>query len=319
MNVATIGLSPQPEFDDEVDRERCDATQPVLPAIRQGRISGSDEPESADASPRFGSIAGPTSRPFIPSEVRPRKPRGPLNDDQRELTRALSAAGAGPGRRTARSWPAGTDEFESAAFLALVEAAQAFDPSRNVDFATYARHRIRGALLDVQRELFAGGRRGQPECVPRFQPLEADSEVRGRVVGVQVEEPVGAELETADAVEHWLNKLSSRHATAFRHLYLDGKSLEEAAALAGCSKAAMSRMHRETLTWLHQSAGRSTAATKPEAKRRTGPIATVSANRRDRILACGRRGRTRRPSRTPFSASRAEAGRIDSIRRPGSR
>ena len=50
-------------------------------------------------------------------------------------------------------FPGAGEEFESAAFLALVEAAQSFDSSRNVHFATYARHRIRGALYDVYREL----------------------------------------------------------------------------------------------------------------------------------------------------------------------
>ena len=43
------------------------------------------------------------------------------------------------------------DEFESAACLALVEAARSFDPTRNIRFATFARFRIRGALVDVGR------------------------------------------------------------------------------------------------------------------------------------------------------------------------
>ncbi len=45
-----------------------------------------------------------------------------------------------------RTWPSESDEFESAACLALVEAAQSFDETRNVKFATFARYRIWGAL-----------------------------------------------------------------------------------------------------------------------------------------------------------------------------
>ncbi|MDR3618972.1 MAG: sigma-70 family RNA polymerase sigma factor [Paludisphaera borealis] len=237
------------------------------------------QPRDAERSP------GQCSDASYPAKCDPRKPRTPLNDDQRGLTERYLQLAQTLAQRIARSWPAGSDEFQSAAFLALVEAAQAFDPSRNVDFATYARHRIRGALLDVQRELFSRGWRGQAERAPRFLPLRAGLETQGRVVGAQSVVPVGAELEAADAVENWLKKLSPRHATAFRHLYLDGKTVEEAAALAGCSKGAMSRLHRETLSWFHQAGKRSTTMMKPERKpyARPEPTAAVPANRRDRI------------------------------------
>ena len=43
-----------------------------------------------------------------------------------------------------KNWPVEGEEFESAALMALVEAAQSFDPARNVKFATFARYRIWG-------------------------------------------------------------------------------------------------------------------------------------------------------------------------------
>jgi DNA-directed RNA polymerase specialized sigma subunit len=58
------------------------------------------------------------------------------------------------------AWPGAQDEFESAALLALVEAAQAFDPTRGVKFTTFAHHRISGALRDLKRELYSRGGRG---------------------------------------------------------------------------------------------------------------------------------------------------------------
>jgi RNA polymerase sigma factor (sigma-70 family) len=221
------------------------------------------------------------------SKCDPRPPKTPLNDDQRGLTVRYLPLAQALAHKSARSCPAGRDEFQSAAFLALVEAAQAFDPSRKVDFAVYARHRIRGALADVRRELFHGGWRGQTASAPRFQSLEPDSESRGRVVGIQAGEPVGAELETADVVENWLNKLSPRHSSAFRHVYLDGKTLEEAAAIVGCSKSSMSRLRRDTLTWFQQVGWRSSAEARSEPlpSPKTEPIATAPENGCDRILA----------------------------------
>jgi RNA polymerase sigma factor for flagellar operon FliA len=44
-------------------------------------------------------------------------------------------------------------ELESAADLGLVEAAQAFDPSRGVLFKTFAYYRIRGAVFDSLRKM----------------------------------------------------------------------------------------------------------------------------------------------------------------------
>ena len=40
------------------------------------------------------------------------------------------------------------ENLEGAGVLGLVEAAQQFDPSRGVDFKTFAYRRIRGAILD---------------------------------------------------------------------------------------------------------------------------------------------------------------------------
>jgi RNA polymerase sigma factor (sigma-70 family) len=152
----------------------------------------------------------------------------------------------------ARSWPAGRDDFQASACLALVEAAQGFDDSKGVDFATFARLRIRGALIDAQRGFFSGGWRGAVEFKPRFKPLGPDMETQGKVLGASGEEPVGTSLERQDDVEYWLRRLPSRHSSAFRLIYLEGKTQEQAAEVLGISKAAMCRMHRETLMWIDQ-------------------------------------------------------------------
>src|SRR5689334_18139672 len=69
-------------------------------------------------------------------------------------------------------WPCAEDEFESAACLAVVEAAQSFDPGRNVGFGTFAMMRVQGALRDVQRDMIPRGWRDDPENAPFITSLE---------------------------------------------------------------------------------------------------------------------------------------------------
>ena len=45
------------------------------------------------------------------------------------------------------------DDLIHAGILGLFEAADKFDPDKQVEFGTYARHRIKGAILDSLREL----------------------------------------------------------------------------------------------------------------------------------------------------------------------
>lgn len=203
-----------------------------------------DRPSKAAAQERPAD-RNPTV-PF-PASCNPNPPKPPLDDAQRALTLQYLPLARAMAGRVARKWPAGSDDFQSAAFLGLVEAAQAFDPNRGVSFATFARRRVQGALIDAQRSLLIKGWRGTSKIRPRFVQLEEDSEARGRVVGAQDDRPVGAELEAAEAVEHWLEKLPARDSAALRLIHLDGKTQAEAAALVGCSPATIHRLNRETV------------------------------------------------------------------------
>ena len=148
--------------------------------------------------------------------------------------------------------------FESAAMLALVEAAQSFDPARGVKFSTFAHYRISGALRDLQRELYSrGGRgdvasRGAGTHFPQFQGLGTDFEAHGHLIGAEPDEPIGTKIENLDTIENWIRQLPRTHSLAFRHIYLDGKSKEETARLVGCSKAYLTRLHQQAISWLHQ-------------------------------------------------------------------
>jgi len=76
------------------------------------------------------------------------------------------------------------DDLLGVAYLALVEAANRFDPSRGVAFPVYARPLIVGALIDHQRAagraakliperlecLLALGEHGDPDCLHSSEP-----------------------------------------------------------------------------------------------------------------------------------------------------
>ncbi len=74
----------------------------------------------------------------------PEKVRGPLTAAQQELAERYLPLAKSLAKPLKLAWMSEAAEFDSAACMALVEAAQSFDPSRNVKFATFARYRIRG-------------------------------------------------------------------------------------------------------------------------------------------------------------------------------
>lgn len=234
-----------------------------MSTISTRSIANSDHRRSAPKFPSRSNPARATAevegpRPF-PSKCHP-CPRPPLTDAQRDLATRYMPLARSMARRLAVSIPSGADEFRSAACLALVEAAQAFDESRGVDFSTFARHRIRGALIDARRGVLCGGWRGDLSLAPHFESLGPGCESRGTVFGSTLDEPIGMEMEMEEDVASCLSILTPRQAAAFRHIYLDGKTQEEAAALAGCSKASMCRLHRDALERLAGMRGRLLAA-----------------------------------------------------------
>ncbi len=179
--------------------------------------------------------------------------RSPLTAAQQELALRYLPLARSLARPFKANWPGMRDDFESAACLALVEAAEGFDPSRNVKFATYARHRIWGALRDVQRALVALGWRCDPKMAPTLTALPRDPEGRGRVLGADHDLPIGQEMEDIEAVENWLKKLPARHASACRQIYVHGKTQHQAARAVGCSQSRLSYMHREAMAILNGS------------------------------------------------------------------
>ncbi len=176
--------------------------------------------------------------------------RKPLTRAQQDLALKYLPLARSLAKPYKLSWPSSRDDFESAACLALVEAAEAFEPERNVKFATFARHRIWGALRDVQRGMVALGWRCDAKHAPHVGGMPRDPERHGRVLGLEHDNPVGSEMEAGETVEALLRRLPARHASACRQIYLNGKSQHEAARDLGCSQSRLSYIHREAMAIL---------------------------------------------------------------------
>lgn len=173
--------------------------------------------------------------------------RVPLSAEQQGLAMRYVPMARSLAKPLKLAWPLEGDEFESAAMLALVEAAQSFDPSRNVKFATFARYRIWGALRDVQRGLITAGWRGDLENAPSVSSLTCNAEERGRILNAEPDRPVGEEFEALEFVENCLRQLPTKHAACCREIYVNGKTQGEAAEAIGCSKSRLSYLHKESL------------------------------------------------------------------------
>jgi RNA polymerase sigma factor (sigma-70 family) len=182
-----------------------------------------------------------------------RESRSPLTPAQQALAARYLPMARAMAKPLKAAWPVAWDEFESAACLALVEAAEAFEPERNVRFSTFARHRIWGALRDVQRGLVPLGWRADCGRAPAMVHLTPTCERRGTVLGIEPDSDVGCDLEAIDSLERRLKSLPAKHAAACRQIYLHGQTQGEAAEVLGCSQSRLSYLHREALAMLNGS------------------------------------------------------------------
>ena len=177
--------------------------------------------------------------------------RRPLNERQRRLAAKYLPMAKAVAMPLKVSWLTLWDEFESAACMALVEAAEAFEPSRKVHFWAFARARVLGALRDVKRRHALLGYRCDPENAPNVSGTLTPH--REGIHIVPFERPVGHEVEALDEVEWWLRKLPRHHAEACREIYVHDRTQKQAAEALGCSQSRIACMHREAMAMLNGS------------------------------------------------------------------
>ena len=217
---------------------------------RGAGVPGKSQPESAALGPQA------TQRPSgdaerYPEKCNPRGRRSPLTEEQRRLVvRYLPLARLMVSKSGLRKPE--LDELISAAYLALVEAAESFDPDYGVNFATFARHRIRGAMSNCRRAWFRLAMQGDGIPSPVFRRLGTREETHGWVLGKSEETHTIAEFEETEALESYFRRLPRNQATACRLIYLDGKSQAEVADLLGYSQSYLSRLHQNALESLRR-------------------------------------------------------------------
>lgn len=136
-------------------------------------------------------------------------------------------------RKMARSFarrvpPLWRDEFESAAMLALVDAAQQWEPERS-DFGPYLNCKINFCLIDTCRKLFRRSR-----ALPLAEWYDAGyADPRG--------------LDDADAFEAVIRPVSFRQRSLLRAVYRDGLTLAQAGRAMGLSSSYPFHLHRQAL------------------------------------------------------------------------
>lgn len=179
-----------------------------------------------------------------------RSARSRLSPDGQDLVVRYLPLARSLARPMKAHWPNVREDFDSTACLALVEAAESFDPERNIKFGTFARYRIVGALRDLQRTLIAHRRRYKRRDLEALASAKDKTVRHGRPAQLFVyDDPnaVGSQVETIDMLEDWLRKLPVNHAHACRLLFLAGKTQVEAATMLGLSQSRMSTLRREAL------------------------------------------------------------------------
>ena len=182
---------------------------------------------------------------------RTRGGRRPMSTEQQRLVIRYLPMARALARPLKATWPGDGNEFESAACLALVEAAQSFDASRNVKFATFARYRIMGALRDAQRMIITGGWKNDEKYAAILTNCFPDVEEMGKVLGRRAG-PADRIRPRGDRRRRGLApQAPPKHASAFRHMYVHGKTQGQTAELLGCSKSRISYLHKEALKMLN--------------------------------------------------------------------
>lgn len=121
------------------------------------------------------------------------------------------------------------DDLVQIGELALMGAAARYQPERRVPFQTYARHRVRGAMLDA-----LGG------CVP--EPCGG---------GEELADPATPDLDEGIDLRRAIEDLPPRQASVIKLRYVDGLTQSVAGErLGGISQAAAGGLEQRALSTL---------------------------------------------------------------------
>ncbi|MBE7197461.1 MAG: sigma-70 family RNA polymerase sigma factor [Parafilimonas terrae] len=188
----------------------------------------------------------------------------PLSDENRDLAGTYFPLAKALARPFKARFPHLAEDLDSAACLALTLAAGAYDPARSIRFATYARFRIKGALvrvLDDARIPFDAEDGPAPHI---FAAAELDD-----VAARESFEPDSAAA--LEAFDYWLIPLTIRQANVMRGLYLHDRTHAELAESMGVHRTEVTRLHNQALDRLSGRQSLPAAARQMRARKRQAP------------------------------------------------
>lgn len=184
----------------------------------------------------------------------------PLNEAQRQLAAKYMALALSLARSFSKNWKWITDEMESVALLALVEAARSYDISYNVKFSTYAKRGIFGALTNARNKYKQLHRNANADeagldryvWVNNSSDLTYDEYADYLLTCEESRSFFSLEnsFEFREELETRFRRLPPRHAKFMRALYFEQKSIDEMTSQFRCKPLRLHVMHRESINML---------------------------------------------------------------------
>jgi RNA polymerase sigma factor (sigma-70 family) len=172
-----------------------------------------------------------------------------LTEEQRALAARYVPFAKSLARKWAGACPTRADDISSAAMLALVTSARDYDPSRGIQFSTFAGHRIRGEIRNVfgRDSEGIGGVSFRLEAglpVPRCRAVALVT--GGTPIAAGHVPKAGAEMIERDAVEGLLRRLPAKNRDPLRLMAFEGISRREAATRLGWSDSEVCRLVKQS-------------------------------------------------------------------------
>lgn len=112
------------------------------------------------------------------------------------------------------------DEIKSAAYMGLVDAANKFDPSRNVKFGAYARFRIAGEIKDHLKSLTKND----------------------KIFDEEFDCPSSESNQTKEFFDFVSEKLGDSYGKIIRMYYVENRTLKEIGTLNGVGESRISQI-----------------------------------------------------------------------------
>lgn len=127
------------------------------------------------------------------------------------------------------------DDLVQSGVLGLIQAAEHYDVAGGASFETFARHRVRGAILDsVRRHEYTNQSHVRLEDVPYHDPIE---------------ERIAAQ-EEADQVACTVNQLPDRERRVIEMRYGHQMTLVKVGAALGVKKTRAIQLHQQAIGML---------------------------------------------------------------------